>query len=83
MAQILDCFRIVLTDTLDGKLTEQSLFEVNNYGKVVVAIDEMMPEVIAVSFYLCSYFQYWCVQGIVENFDAELIIKLSKMKSLT
>ena len=42
LSDIIDCVRIVVTEQLDGKMTENNLLEPDNYGKVSVVLDEIM-----------------------------------------
>ena len=43
LSDVMDCIRGVVTDQLDGKITESNLLEPDNYGKVSVVLDEVVP----------------------------------------
>ena len=43
LSDVMDCVRGVVTDQLDGKITESNLLEPDNYGKVSVVLDEVVP----------------------------------------
>ena len=43
LSDVMDCIRGVVTDQLDAKITESTLLEPDNYGKVSVVLDEVVP----------------------------------------
>ena len=43
LSDVMDCLRGVVTEQLDGKITESNLLEPDNYGKVSVVLDEVVP----------------------------------------
>jgi hypothetical protein len=44
LSDILDSLRSVVTDQLEGKVTEASILDPDNYGKLSVALDELLMD---------------------------------------
>ena len=50
LSEISDTIASIFHSTLDGKMTETNLLEADNYGKIAVAIDEVISNV-SIPFY--------------------------------